>query len=66
MCSDMAILHRTTRNMVFVEALEALYIREIRPQLNTRDEWRNRELTILIHVAMSVRSVYTLEADVVR
>ena len=45
--SDMVILHRTTRNMAFLEALEALYIREIRPQLNTRDEWRSRELTIL-------------------
>ena len=45
--SDMSILHRTTNSVAFLETLEALYIREIKPTLNTRDEWRSRELTIL-------------------
>ena len=45
--SDMSILHRTTKSIAFLETLEALYIREIKPTLNTRDEWRSRELTIL-------------------
>jgi hypothetical protein len=44
---DMKIIHRTTRNMEFLETLEALYIREIGPTLNTKDEYRSRELTIL-------------------
>ena len=46
--SDMSILHRTTKSIAFLETLEALYIREIKPTLNTRDEWRSRELTILL------------------
>ena len=46
--SDMNILHRTTKSIAFLETLEALYIREIKPTLNTRDEWRSRELTILV------------------
>ena len=44
---DVRILHRTTRGRDFLETLEALYIREIEPTLNTKDEWRSRELTIL-------------------
>ena len=46
--ADMSILHRTTRSIAFLETLEALYIREIKPTLNPRDEWRSRELTILV------------------
>ena len=46
--SDMNILHRTTKSIAFLETLEALYIREIKPTLNTRDEWRSREFTILV------------------
>ena len=45
--SDVEILHRTSKSVAFLETLEALYIREIEPQLNTRDEYRSRELTIL-------------------
>ena len=45
--SEMKIIHRTTRNMEFLETLEALYIREIGPTLNTKDEYRSRELTIV-------------------
>ena len=44
---EMKIIHRTTRNIEFLETLEALYIREIGPTLNTKDEYRSRELTIL-------------------
>ncbi len=46
--SDMTILHKTTGSIAFLETLEALYIRELKPTLNTRDEWRSRELTILV------------------
>ena len=45
--SDVEILHRTSKSVAFLETLEALYIREIKPTLNTRDEYRSRELTIL-------------------
>ena len=45
--SDMSIVHRTAKSIAFLETLEALYIREINPELNTKDEWRSRELTIL-------------------
>ena len=45
---DLRILHRTTRSREFLETLEALYIREIEPTLNTKDEYRSRELTILV------------------
>ena len=45
--ADVEILHRTTRSVAFLETLEALYIREIKPEINTKDEYRSRELTIL-------------------
>ena len=45
--ADVEILHRTTRSVAFLETLEALYIRKIKPEINTRDEYRSRELTIL-------------------
>ena len=44
---DMRILHRTHRSVEFLETLEALYIREIGPTLNTKDEYRSRELSII-------------------
>ena len=40
------ILHMTTREENFLLALEALYIRERKPSINTRDEYRRRELKI--------------------
>ena len=46
--SDMVILHKTTKSIAFLETLEELYIRELKPTLNTRDEWRRRKLTILV------------------
>ena len=45
--TDVEILHRTSRSVAFLETLEALYIRELQPKINTRDEYRSRELTIL-------------------
>ena len=46
--TNMEMLHKTTKTIAFLEALVVLYIREQKPTLNTRDEWRSRELTILI------------------
>ena len=44
--SDIEILCKTTRCIPFLQTLEALYIREIKPTLNTRDEYTSRELLI--------------------
>ena len=41
-----SILQATNRSIPFLEALEALWQRDLKPQLNTRDEYRKRELTI--------------------
>ena len=43
---DVDILHSTARGENFLLTLEALYIRERRPTLNTKDEYRRRELVI--------------------
>ena len=43
--SDVRILAPSNRGMEQLLTLEALYIREIKPELNTKDEYRNRELT---------------------
>jgi len=40
------ILHTTTRDERFLLTLEALYIRERKPSINTRDEYRSRGLLI--------------------
>ena len=44
--TDVSVVHVTNRSIPYLEALEALYIREIRPVINTKDEFRKRELTI--------------------
>ena len=44
--SDIEILASTTQGLEHLLTLEALYIREIDPELNTKDEYRSRELTI--------------------
>ena len=41
-----SVIHSTNRCIPFLETLEALWIREIRPTINTKDEFRKRELTI--------------------
>ena len=38
------ILHQTSKGVAFLETLEALYIKEIKPELNIKDEWRNYKL----------------------
>ena len=43
---DVSVIHVTTRSISYLEALEALWVREIRPSINTKDEYRHRELTI--------------------
>ena len=43
---ECTILHQTSKGVPFLETLEALYIRDIKPQLNTKDEWRRKELII--------------------
>ena len=41
------ILASTTRNEQFLFTLEALWQKEERPELNTKDEYKTRELTIM-------------------
>ena len=43
---DIKILCKTTRGIPFLQTLEALYIRELKPSLNTRDEFTSRELLL--------------------
>ena len=40
------ILQMTSRGEEFLLTLEALHIREQKPTINTKDEYRSRELTI--------------------
>ena len=42
------ILNKTQRNIVYLSILEALYIRELKPELNTKDEYVGRLLRIRI------------------
>ena len=44
--SDVNIVHQTSRGEAFLLTLEALWIRELKPEINTKDEYRSRELTI--------------------
>ena len=43
---EVSILQCTSRNVAFLETLEALWQRDLKPRINTRDEFRKRELTI--------------------
>ena len=43
---DVDILQQTSRGESFLLTLEALHIRERKPKINTKDEYRRRELTI--------------------
>ena len=45
-CDDFEILASTSRGQDYLETLEALYIRQINPKINTKDEYRSKELTI--------------------
>ena len=43
---DFKILTKTNKNNEFLETLEALFIREIKPDLNTKEDFRNKELRL--------------------
>ena len=43
---DVEILHSTSRGENYLLTLEALYIRERKPTLNTKDEYKRKELVI--------------------
>ena len=43
---DVDILKATARGEAFLLTLEALFIRELKPRINTKDEWKSRELKI--------------------
>ena len=43
---NVEILHSTSRGESYLLTLEALYIRERKPNLNTKDEYKRRELVI--------------------
>ena len=42
------IIDKTSRNIVYLSILEALHIREIKPSLNSKDEFKGRILRIRI------------------
>ena len=44
--SDTEILASTNREIEHLLTLEALYIREMEPELNTKDDYRSGKLTI--------------------
>ena len=44
--ADVDILQSTSRGESFLLTLEALHIRERKPSINTKDEYRSRELSI--------------------
>ena len=46
--NDFMILKKVKGDMLKVSIMEALFIREIKPELNTRDEYRSRMLRIKI------------------
>ena len=48
MFDDFVILKKVQRDILYLSVMEALCIREKQPQLNTRDEFRGRELRIKI------------------
>ena len=43
---DIEVLYKGPKNYDTLLAIEALFIREIKPKLSTKDEYRSRELTI--------------------
>ena len=40
------ILTKTNRSNDFLETLEALFIKELKPDLNTKEDFRNNELRL--------------------
>jgi len=46
--TDIKILATSSKGRLQLAILEALFIREIKPALNTRDEWRDHKLSIKV------------------
>ena len=46
---DFVILKTVQGDILYLSVMEALFIREHKPELNTRDEFRGRELRIKIY-----------------
>ena len=42
----MEILEACSRSILFLQTLEAIYQELLRPEINKKEEWRSRELTI--------------------
>ena len=40
------ILTKTNRDNDFLKTLEALFVRELKPDLNTKEDFRNKELRL--------------------
>ena len=55
---EVSILQCTSRNVAFLETLEALWQRDLKPKINTRDEFRKRELTIRLQTTRYQLVVY--------
>ena len=45
---DISILNGTSKSVVRLMTMEALFINEVKPTINTKDEYRNRSLVIKI------------------
>ena len=45
---DVKILASTSRGEIYLMTLEALWIRELKPSINTKDEYRSRTLVIMM------------------
>ena len=45
-CKETEILAATQRGQAFLMTLESIWIRELAPSINTKDEYKSRELTI--------------------
>ena len=45
---SISVLDTTTKSDSFLLTLEAIWIRDIKPKINTKDEFRSRELIIRI------------------
>ena len=47
---DVAILKRSSRSTRHLMTLEALFINQLKPQLNTKDEYRSRTLVVKFYL----------------
>ena len=56
---NLSILQSTNRNLVYLMTLAALWIREIKPKINIKDEYEICELTIKLWVAMFINLNFT-------